>query len=195
MIIYDCEIVRGIAKRDEPRLPGIEYCQGWRDFAGMGISVIGAFDYTEGRYRVFAADNFTEFRDLVDRADLVIGFNSLGFDNPLCRANGLLVSDHKSYDLLAEIWAGAGLPRTFQYPSHVGFGLDACAAANFGGAKTGNGALAPVEWQRGRIGSVIDYCLNDVRLTKALVDLVMAQGCLRDPRDPSRIIEVARPAA
>lgn len=193
MIIYDCEIIKGIVKKDEPMLVDIEYCDGWRDFKNMGISVISAYDYEEDRYRLFAADNFNEFQAFVDNTDIVIGFNSLAFDNPLCRANGLNVSDEKSWDLLAEIWAGVGLSRTFEYPSHLGFGLDACAEVNFGFKKSGSGSKAPVDWQRGKIGKVIDYCLNDVRLTKALVDIVIAHGFILDPRDGKQFIEVGAP--
>jgi hypothetical protein len=148
MIIYDCEIIKAIQGKNEPRLNGIEYCGGWRDFENMGISIICAYDYSENRYRVFADDNFMEFAGLVEKASVVIGFNSLGFDNPLCRANGIDVPDEKSWDLLAELWAGAGLSRTFCYPSHIGFGLDACSEANFGTKKSGNGAMAPVDWNK-----------------------------------------------
>ena len=65
MLIYDCEIDKGIEKDPAQRLDGIEYCDGWRDFANMGISVIGAHDSMEDRYRVFMKDNFNEFMSLV----------------------------------------------------------------------------------------------------------------------------------
>lgn len=182
MIIYDCEIIKAIQKKGEERIEGIEYCDGWRDFANMGISVIGAYDYAEDRYRVFCDDNFGEFEALVDETDCVIGFNSLAFDNQLCREHGIEVPDGKTYDLLVSIWAANGLGPVFKYPSHAGYGLDAMAKVNEGQAKSGHGALAPVDWQRGRIGSVIDYCLQDVALTKKLVDRVIRTGELLDPK-------------
>jgi len=192
MIIYDCEIIKGIAKHPEERIDGIEYCDGWRDFKGMGISVICAYDYAEDRYRTFCQDNFDAFQKLVDSTDIVIGFNSLAFDNPLCNANGINIPDAKSYDLLVEIWDAAGLGREFKFPSHIGYGLDACALVNLGAQKSGNGAMAPVCWQRGHIGDVIDYCLNDVRLTKALVDLAMTKGALLNPifSEPEMLLEM-----
>lgn len=193
MIIFDCEIIKGILGKGEEPEPGIEYCGGWRDFENMGISVIGAYDYDTDRYRVFCADNFSEFQEMVNDASVVIGFNSQGFDNPLCRANGIDVPDETSWDLLAEIWAGAGLSREFQYPTHLGFGLDACSAVNFCGQKSGHGAQAPVDWQRGQVGRVIDYCLHDVRLTKALVDRVMECGFLLDPRNSNQAIHISLP--
>lgn len=179
MIIYDCEIIKAIPSRT---LEGIEYCNGWRDFANMGISVICAYDYFKDRYRVFCKDNFEDFQKLVDSTDVIVSFNGLAFDNRLCQANGLNVPDEKSYDLLVEVWAAAGLGPEYQYPSHTGFGLDACVKANFPNeAKSGHGELAPIQWQRGEIGAVIDYCLQDVRLTKMLIDKIREIGQLKNP--------------
>ena len=193
-VIYDCEIEKAIAKNGEERFPDILYCDGWRDFEGMGISLIGAFDYVEDRYRVFCKDNFAVFRELVNNRRCIVGFNSLGFDNPLCRANGLEVSDERSYDLLSQVWQGAGLGPKWGGPAYMGFSLDACCEANFGTNKSGHGAMAPVDWQRGNIGAVADYCLNDVRLTKLLFDMACEHGGIRDPRDPSRWLPIAHPA-
>ena len=185
LIIYDCEIVRAIPpEEDSERLEGIEYANGWRDFSNLGISVICVYDYQEDRYRVFCADNFQQFQTLVNNSDVIVGFNNLAFDNRLCEANGLNVPDKKSYDLLVEVWAAARLGPDYQYPSHAGFGLDACVKSNFlNEAKSGHGASAPVQWQRGQIGAVIDYCLQDVRLTKMLVDKVIKEGYLNNPKE------------
>ena len=196
ILIFNCEIIKAIPPKDDAdRISGIEYCEGWRDFENMGISVIGAYDYVEDRYRVFEQDNFSEFQKILKQRDVICGFNSIAFDVPLCRANGIDITINIAphYDILAEIWEGAGLGRQFQYPSHVGFSLDACCKANFGTEKTGHEAFAPVDWQQGKYGKVVDYCLNDVRLTKQLLDQIMAHGFIRDPRYPERIIEVLNP--
>lgn len=193
MLVYDCEIEKAIPSRKEAPLQHVEYCGGWTDYENMGISVIGAFDFDENRYRVFCKDNLVEFQELVDRHDVIVGFNSIAFDNKLCAANGIDVPDEKSYDLLIQIWKGAGLDPNFRYLSHMGFGLDAVCSVNLNSAKSGNGALAPVLWQQGKIGSVIDYCLNDVVLTHKLLSLIMVQGWIFDPRDPSRKLHIESP--
>lgn len=195
MIIYDCEIIKGILGKNDTPEPGIEYCEGWRDFENMGISVICAYDYRDDRYRSFLKDNFGEFEDLVNLSfGPIIGFNSLAFDNMLCAANGINVPVEKSYDILVEIWAGAGLGAAFEYPSHMGFGLDAVASANFGDHKKGHGAMAPIDWQRGNYGAVIDYCLSDVHLTKKVLDKIIRQGALRDPRNSVGTLRIRRPS-
>ena len=190
MLIYDIEIINAIPEKDKPDIPGIEYCKGWSDHANMGVSVIGAYDAVEDRFRVFTQETFTEFETLAkDR--YLIGFNSIAFDDEVLKHVGINVKT--DYDLLQELWVAAGLSRTFQYPSHTGFGLNATSEANGYGSKTGWGGHAPVQWQRGEWGSVIDYCLEDVRLTWRLVEQVMEISALRDPRNQRKWLNLCTP--
>jgi hypothetical protein len=196
ILIYDIEIKKAILGKNEVPIQGIEYCKGWGDHANMGVSCIGVYDYAADRYRVFMDDNKEEFFEAAEKADVLIGFNSINFDNRVIRASWSETDfqpDSKCYDLLVAIWESAGLGPSFRYPTHIGFGLDACCSANFGLNKTGNGALAPVHYQRGEIGKVIDYCLNDVALTKRLLDLVIHSGEILDPRNPANTLKVKAP--
>lgn len=185
-IIYDIEIDRAIPQRGQLPVPGIRYCEGWHDHAGMGVAVAGVYDYAEGRYRVFCRDNWAEFEALWNSSGLVVGFNQIGFDNKVLDAMTPVaerrISTRPQYDILQELWAAHGLSRTFSPRTHGGFGLDPTAKVNFGGEKTGDGAQAPINWQQGRIASVIDYCLEDVRLTKLLFDRILATGRLLSPK-------------
>ena len=200
VIIFDAEIIKAIPpKNDEDRIPGIEYCEGWRDFSNMGVSVIGAYDYLTDRYRVFCQDNFYEFADRISDPDcVVVSFNGHQFDKPLLDASGLPAMAGLEefelayhYDILRELWKSLGHdPDVFTQETHSGCGLEACCQANFGLKKTGSGASAPIDWQRGRIGKVIDYCLNDVRLTKRLFDRIMGEGFLINPQNTNEIINM-----
>lgn len=188
-MIYDIEIKRAIQSGDEPRLDGIEYAEGWKDYAGMGIAVIGAFDLVEQRYRVFLEDNLDEFNELAIKRPYVVSFNGHQFDDQVVRAAGVELPEEKSVDLAALIWKAAGIePGT--HPK--GLGLDALCRINGIGGKTGNGALAPVLWQQGKRGQVIDYCLADVMLTLGLFRRIYwMRGCI-DPRD-HKFLEVEVP--
>ena len=185
-LIYDCEIVKAIPSNREPVIPGIEYCAGWHDHANMGISVIGAYEFHADRYRVFCQDNFAEFVSLVIEQEVVIGFNNKSFDDRLVDAviggniDELLRT--RSYDLLSEVWLGAGLGPRYNGPQYSGYGLDDLAKAEHLQGKTGHGALAPIQWQQGKIGAVIDYCLQDVKITKELIERVLIEGCLNNPK-------------
>lgn len=198
-LIYDLEIVKAIPGK-EPRIPGIDYCEGWHDHENMGISVLCAYESWSNRYRVFMADNNKEFAASVETADLIVGFNSLAFDNEVVIETwGLNLHAKANYDLLVEIWMASGLEPRFKYPSHIGYGLDATLAANGMGGKTGHGANAPIQWQRGEIGAVVDYCMEDVRLTKMLFDHVLALQQIQSPkggyidlRHPDYLVKLAQ---
>lgn len=214
MLIYDIEIEKAIeeGKNDGFRIEGVKYCDGWHDHKGMGISCVCAYDYEQDRYRTFFKDNCAEFLALALSHDTLIGFNNIGFDNKVLLAqewfpmevNGMAyLWDEKSYDLLREIWIAAGLGPKFVYPTHAGYGLDAVIKANaeiIGGnfGKTGHGAVAPVDFQSGNYGRLVDYCLSDVWLTKKLFDLVYSGSILIDPktgkdlilRTPARLVQV-----
>lgn len=182
MMIYDCEIIKAIPSTKEPKIDGVEYCEGWKDYANMGVSVIGVYDYVSGRYGVFLEDNIEGFRKLIKMRDVLVGFNSIGFDNQLLAANDVTIPKDKCYDLLAEIWKAAKLAPKFNWKTHGGYGLNAVATANIGAKKTGYGGSIPIDWQQGRIGRVINYCLHDVWLTKGVLDLVIENGEIKNPK-------------
>lgn len=181
ILIYDLEIIHAVPGKDgDDRLPGIVYCKGWEDHANMGISVIGAYDYKEDRYRVFLRDNFPEFAHLCCNRQVLAGFNNTGFDNKVLNANEFIFPmpqiEAGTYDLCVQIKNAAGVD---QYTG--GYSLEKVCRANFNTGKSGGGDLAPVLWQRNRRGQVIDYCLEDVRLTRLLMDLVLHGMPVLDP--------------
>lgn len=193
ILIYDCEIIKAIPEEKKMPLADIEYCMGWDDLPNMGISVIGVnfidtdtdtdiyinhSDINEYKY-----DKLLAFQDGLNGTDALVGFNNQHFDDNLIKANGFNIPETiVNYDLLAEIWEGAGLGRVFVYPTHAGFSLEAICKANGIGEKSGSGANAAVLWQRGKHQEVIDYCMNDIKLTRALFDLIQEKGEIVDPR-------------
>lgn len=192
-VIYDIEIVKAIPDRKQIPDPHVLYCDGWHDHENMGISVVGAYDYNEDRYRVFFEDNKEEFNSLIKNSDLLITFNGLSFDNKVIESNWFPVPDDTDhYDILVETWAAHGLSSTFNYKTHGGFSLDTLSEVNFGQKKTGNGALAPVHWQKNRRGTVVDYCLQDIRLTKLLFDRIVKFGNLISPKT-SKLVNLRNP--
>lgn len=191
ILIYDCEIIKAIIDPKKVDLAHIEYCNGWDDYENMGISVIGVNFISEEGDGVFN-HNVNNNSDLdikgfqfgLDAADVLVGFNNQSFDDKLIKANGFVIPETVvNYDLLAEIWEGAGLGREFVYPTHAGFGLDAICKANGLGEKSGDGANAAILWQNGKHKEVIDYCENDIKLTRKLFDLIQETGEIKDPRE------------
>lgn len=185
MLVFDSEIKKAILGRGENQIPGIEYCEGWKDFVGMGISVVGVYDFVENKYRVFLEDNLNELQVLIENSEFIIGFNNENFDNKLLVAHGINIPEEKSFDLLKAIKEVTG---TFK-----GLGLGAICEANFRTSKNGDGAHAPILWQQKQYGKVIDYCLNDVNMTLNILNRIMEIGYLIDPRDEDNIITIELP--
>lgn len=195
MLVYDLEILNAIPEREGKPEAGIQYCDGWEDYQGMGVAVACCYDYVTDRYRVFCQDNLTDFKTLVSSTECVVGYNNHRFDDHVMEAAGITVPPEKSYDILQEIWRGLGLNSDYKSETHGGYGLEALSEANFGITKNGSGAVAPLLWQRGQVGTVIDYCLHDVFLTKKLLDRIIQSGALASPKDEQQKIHVRKPGA
>lgn len=177
MIVFDVEIEKAIPVRGEAPVEGIEYCAGWRDFESMGISVVTTYDIVTHLTRVFLKEDLPEL-SLYLHDKPTAGFNTRRFDIPLLRAHGVDIACTEGaalhYDMLEEIWLALGLnPDKFNPHTHGGWGLDAVCQATLGIAKTGNGAVAPVWWQTGKRGKVIDYCCNDSWMEGQLLRHIM----------------------
>lgn len=182
-LIYDCEIQKCIP--DGAIEEDLQYCDGWEDFEGMGISIIGCYTYWNDVHHVFLEDNLSDFQALVYEADEIIGFNSISFDDKLCAANGIKIET--TYDLLCEVRIASGQPPHYeQGVTRRGYNLDALCFANLGQGKSSTGANAAILWQRGQRGSVISYCLRDVQLTRKIFELGL-RGELKDPTNQEKL--------
>jgi len=175
-LVFDLEIKNAIPTNREPRVRGVRYCRGWEDYAGMGIATVCAYDYVEQRFRVFTDSNKEDFFSLLDGFPprKLVSFNGKHFDVRVVEACWEYnLSRFIHYDLLALLVEKVG--------ERKGRTLEKCAQANLQVGKVMEGKMAPVEWQTGSKARVIDYCLDDVRLTTLLWEKVLKDGGLIDP--------------
>lgn len=160
IVIYDLEIKKPIE----------ECSRGWASHDEMGISVGCAFDYRQMKYRVFMDDNIIQLVDRLNEPDtLVVAFNHINFDNILLRAVGLPLKEDaelNNYDMLLVSREGSGCNDKFA----KGFKLDDHLHKLNLPVKTANGANAPIMYKEGRLGELVDYCLNDVTVERYLFE-------------------------
>lgn len=184
ILIYDLEIKNAILGKGEEKRPGINYCKGWGDHAGMEVSVLTVCDYKDGRFKVFMDDNQDEFKELVENTDIIVGFNQINFDNKVVKACwDIDIPVEKNFDILKEIYKALGKRK-------AGYGLEPICKANLGTGKSGDGAMAPVWWQEGKIGKVTDYCMVDTKQTQRIFERIRNDGCLIDPNNPGRTFNI-----
>ena len=100
----------------------------------------------------------------------MIGYNNDSFDTRILNKyySGDL-SKIASIDLLAEIKNSLG--RRLK--------LDSVAEATLGRKKTGHGLEAMEWWKQGRYQDVINYCTEDVRITKDIYDYAIKNGFIK----------------
>ncbi len=196
-LLYDVKI-KQIPYTGGEKEVGLLYCDGWRDYSNMDITVICSYNYADDSYGVFLKDNLDDFQELVDKSEEIVGFNSESFNDEVCRANGLRIKT--TYDLLKETYRAAGLksPPPWddlkqkedagdteakrQRDIYRGFKLQDIAIANLGVGNLGNGDNATKLWQQGQYGKVTNYCMRDVWLEKQIFD---KRDCLISPVDNS----------
>lgn len=182
IVVYDLEIKNPIEKLSN----------GWSSMDEMGISVGCAYDYRANRYRVFMDDNIQELVDRLNEPEtMVVGFNTVRFDNALLRASKLdLKPDEElnNYDMVQVSRKGArvnNFAKGFKLDEH----LKACGLP----LKTASGAQAPLLYQEGKIGELIDYCLNDVAQEKALFQWMHFTGLLACGHNSGQFFRIKKP--
>jgi hypothetical protein len=182
VIVYDLEIEKAI-HTGGAKLEGIQYVDGWENKRQAGISVVAAYAEWLSLPMVFGKDNLHKFQQLVDEADLCVGFNNEFFDDELLDANGVTIPKAKSWDILQE-WVKVMGKRVK---------LGDLASANCGAAKSDDGGMAPIYWQNGQIFRVIAYCLADVMaLTVPIWNLIKGGHSLKCPYS-GRVVRIKSP--
>ena len=144
----------------ETKLWSTEVEGGWNNIRGFGMSIAVTWDGLNG-FRTWLESDASELVEELCRANKVIGFNNIRFDNEVLSAyvsNVLELLDLKSFDILADVY------------SHLGFrvSLDNICLATLDKSKSGKAEDAIVWFRQGEIEKVVEYCQKDVDLTREL---------------------------
>ena len=140
------------------------------DVAEQELTVVAIHDSDTDTYTAYTREELPQLWPIIERADLLIGFNSDTFDIPLLnRYYPGDLSRIRSLDLLSEVAEVLG--RRIR--------LQSLAEATLGKGKAGDGMKAQDWWREGKRDKVKEYCIEDVRLTRALYDYALAHGVLK----------------
>jgi len=151
IVVFDCETKTPIMRGE--------------GFKALEVSVAVAYSYQTQEYTVFLEDQMLPLCKLVQDAELVVGFNHVGFDLPLLRNYDptLSVEMARNYDILKE----------FEKVQGHRIKLDHLLEHTLGTKKSAHG-LQAVEWyKQGEIQKIVDYCKEDVRQTRMLFDYII----------------------
>ena len=132
--------------------------------ADLDISVGCVYDSETEEYTIATVDELNILWPIIEKADLLVGFNSDHFDIPLLdKYYPGDLTQIKSIDILASIKDSLG--RRIR--------LDTVAQATVGAKKSGNGLMAIKWWREGDIKSIKKYCKQDVKVTKEIFEYAL----------------------
>ena len=151
------------------------------DASKLGVSIASVYartlndnlEETGGKMQSFWEKDFSEMFKLFEKADRIIGFNSLNFDVP---ALSPYLPAHwprlKHFDILDEIKKVEGKRVS----------LDSLAKATLGAKKNDSGENAIKYWNAGdkeSLAKLQKYCEMDVELTTKIYDYALSTGFLK----------------
>jgi DEAD/DEAH box helicase domain-containing protein len=148
----------------------------WMDEVGSGnpadlsIALVGIHDSETDTYASFLEHELPELWKILERTDVLVGYNSDHFDIPLL--NKYYPGDlaqMRSLDLMQEVHRSLG--RRLK--------LDTIAEATLGEKKSADGAQSLKWWRQGEVEKVRRYCLKDVELTKRIYDHALKNSALK----------------
>ncbi len=155
---------------DVETLRGADQVGGWHNSHLMGLAVAVVSDSVTGESLAFFEHQAEELFAFLRKADLVVGFNIIGFDFKVLSAydDGTL-ENLPVFDILADVRRRLGFRLSLAHLTEH----------TLGATKTADG-LQSLAWIReGRMDLVEEYCRADVRITEQLFRHGLDQGWLR----------------
>ena len=142
---------------------------GWNRAYLMGMSLAVVWDSRQQACTTYLEDDVETLLAHLQRADLVVGFNIVGFDYSVLR--GYTTFDFatlNTLDILRDVHARLGYRLS----------LDSLGTATLGTPKSADGLQALQWYKEGRLDLIEAYCRQDVEMTRDLCLYGQAHGHL-----------------
>jgi DEAD/DEAH box helicase domain-containing protein len=142
---------------------------GWEHVDKLGISVACAYDSKTDQFLSFREHELKKLIDLCEER-LVVGYNIRGFDLAVMAPYGL---DPKKLDVFDIMYDLEALTRQRFLK------LEYVAQGTLNAGKSADGLLAVEWWKQGQIDKIIEYCLQDVRVTRDIFQFGRQNGFVK----------------
>ncbi len=139
---------------------------GWDHIDKLGVSIACAYDNRTDKMLSFTEAQLPELFELC-RDRLVVGYNIRGFDLPVLGAYGLDYRTLDVFDLMYDLEAITR--RRF-------LKLETVAQGTLGIGKSADGLQAVEWWKQGKIDLIIQYCQQDVQVTRDIFEFGRRSG-------------------
>jgi DEAD/DEAH box helicase domain-containing protein len=148
---------------------------GWDHIDKLGVSVACAYDSKTDQFISFLESEMGKLIELCEER-LIVGYNVRGFDLPVLVPYGLQLKGLDVFDIMYDLEA---LTRQrFLKLEHV-------ARGTLGAGKSADGLKAVEWWKQGEVQKIIEYCLQDVRVTRDVFNFGRQNGFVKIQRSDS----------
>lgn len=142
---------------------------GWDHIDKLGISVACAYDSKTDEFKAYRESELPALIDLCsDR--LIVGYNVRGFDLPVMVPYGLKLKGLDVFDIMYDVEALTR--RRF-------LKLETLAQGTLGAGKSADGLMAVEWWKSGQIDKIIEYCMQDVKVTRDIFQYGREHGFIK----------------
>ena len=134
---------------------------GRRNIHKLGLSAAVTYSTADGAFHHYTEETVADLIVELKAADLVVGFNVLSFDYTVLSAyTNEVLTGLPTVDMLDKIYRQLGFR----------ISLDNLASTTLGTTKSADGLQAVRWYAQGRIQDILDYCQQDVEVTRQLYE-------------------------
>ena len=127
----------------------------------LGLSVAVTYSTADGAFHHYTEEDVADLIADLQAVDLVVGFNVLSFDYEVLRAyTDDPLDDIETVDMLDHIHKRLGFRVS----------LDNLASTTLGTSKSADGLQAVRWYKQGRMQEILEYCQQDVEVTRKLYE-------------------------
>jgi DEAD/DEAH box helicase domain-containing protein len=134
---------------------------GRQNIRKLGLAAAVTYSTADGVFHRYTEEQVADLIAELQAADLVVGFNVLSFDYEVLRAyTDAQLTKLPTVDMLEQIYKRLGFR----------ISLDKLATSTLGITKSADGLQAVRWYKEGRIQEILDYCQQDVEITRRLYE-------------------------
>ena len=133
---------------------------GWNHIADMKLACAVTYDIAVGQFADYVEADADQLLADLRAATLVVGFNVKHFDYKVLRPYAGAPLQLPTLDLLETLYQTLGFRLS----------LDAVASATLGHSKSADGVLAVQWYKQGQLQKMLDYCRQDVQVTREVYE-------------------------
>ena len=132
---------------------------GWGNIHKMGLAVGVVWDSLDREFFTYEEKDARQLVDKLRTADLVVGFNVIGFDYTVLQPySDFDLQEINTFDMLVDVKKQLGFRLS----------LNHLAQHTLNAEKSADGLVSLQWYKEGKINKIIQYCKQDVKITRDL---------------------------